>query len=51
MYIDRTMNPYGSLCLTHVIKSNTLLLLLKVFNFDLIVLPCTLYRKLLPLLS
>jgi hypothetical protein len=39
MYIDQTMNSYGSLCLTHVIKFNTLLLLLKVFDFDLIVLP------------
>jgi hypothetical protein len=27
------------MCLTYVIKSNTLLLLLKVFDFDLIVLP------------
>jgi hypothetical protein len=42
MYIDQTMNPYGSLCLTYVIKSNTLLSLLKVFNFDLIILPSVL---------
>jgi hypothetical protein len=33
------MNPYGSLCSTHVIKFNTLLSLLKVFDFDLTVLP------------
>jgi hypothetical protein len=39
MYIDQTMNPYGLLCSTHVIKFNTLLSLLKVFDFDLIVLP------------
>jgi hypothetical protein len=51
MYIDQTMNPYSSLYLTYIIKSNTLLLLLKVFNFDLSVLPRTLYRKLQPLLS
>jgi hypothetical protein len=50
MYIDQTMNLYSLLYLTHVIKSNTLLLLLKVFNFDLIILPRTLYRKLPPLL-
>jgi hypothetical protein len=36
------MNPYGSLCSTHVIKFNTLLSLLKVFDFDLIVLPLVL---------
>jgi hypothetical protein len=38
-YIDNAMSPYGSLCSTHVIKFNTLLSLLKVFDFDLIVLP------------
>jgi hypothetical protein len=38
-YIDNVMSPYRSLYLTHVIKFNTLLLLLKVFDFDLIVLP------------
>jgi hypothetical protein len=40
------MNPYSLLYLTYIIKSNTLLLLLKVFDFNLIVLPRTLYRKL-----
>jgi hypothetical protein len=38
-YIDNVISPYGSLCLTHVIKFNILLLLLKVFDFNLIVLP------------
>jgi hypothetical protein len=42
MYIDQTINPYSLLCLTYIIKFNTLLLLLKVFNFDLIVLPLVL---------
>jgi hypothetical protein len=37
-YIDNAMSPYRLLCLTYVIKFNTLLLLLKVFDFDLIVL-------------
>jgi hypothetical protein len=32
------MNSYGLLCLTYVIKFNILLLLLKVFDFDLTVL-------------
>jgi hypothetical protein len=40
------MNPYSLLYLTYVIKYNILLLLLKVFDFDLIILPYTLYRKL-----
>jgi hypothetical protein len=52
MYIDQTMNPYSSLNSTNVIKFNTLLSLLKVFDFDLIVVPLrTLYRKAPPLLS
>jgi hypothetical protein len=38
-YIDNAMSPYRLLCLTHVIKFNTLLSLLKVFDFDLTVLP------------
>jgi hypothetical protein len=33
------MNPYSLLCSTYVIKFNTLLSLLKVFDFDLTVLP------------
>jgi hypothetical protein len=37
-YIDNAMSPYGLLCSTYVIKFNTLLLLLKVFDFDLTVL-------------
>jgi uncharacterized membrane protein len=51
MYIDQIINPYSLLCLTYIIKYNILLLLLKVFDFNLIILPYALYRKLLPLLS
>jgi hypothetical protein len=38
-YIDNAISPYRLLCLTYVIKFNTLLLLLKVFDFNLTVLP------------